>query len=46
MMYYYEIRNRKTQETAEATGKNFAAACRSVGWKPQNCHCVWKDWVD
>jgi hypothetical protein len=41
-MFYYEIRNTKTQETAQATAKNFATACRSLGWKPYECRCVWK----
>ena len=41
MMYFYEIKNTKTQKTAEATAKNFAEACKSIGWKPQHCRCVW-----
>ena len=41
-MFYYEIRNVKTQETAQATAKNFTTACRSLGWKPYECRCVWK----
>ena len=41
-MYFYEIRNTKTQETAQVTAKNFATACRSIGWKPYDCRCVWK----
>lgn len=41
-MFYYEIRNTKTQKNAQATAKNFATACRSLGWKPQECRCVWK----
>jgi hypothetical protein len=41
-MFYYEIRNVKTQETAQATAKNFTTACHSLGWKPYDCRCVWK----
>lgn len=41
-MYFYEIRNTKTQETAQVTSKNFATACRSIGWRPYDCKCVWK----
>jgi hypothetical protein len=41
-MFYYEIRNTKTQKTAQATAKDFATACRSLGWKPRECRCVWK----
>lgn len=41
-MFYYEIRNTKTQKTAQVIAKNFATACRSLGWKPYDCRCVWK----
>lgn len=41
-MFFYEIRNTKTQKTAQVTAKNFATACRSLGWKPYECRCVWK----
>ena len=40
-MKYYEIKNRKTQETAQTTAKNFATACKANGWKPQDCKCIW-----
>jgi hypothetical protein len=40
-MKFYEIKNTKTQEAAEATAKNFAEACKSIGWKPHHCRCVW-----
>ena len=30
-MKFYEIKNTKTQKTAEATAKNFAEACKSIG---------------
>lgn len=45
-MFYYEIRNRKTQSTAEATAKNFQTACKALGWKPRDCRCVWKASTD
>lgn len=38
---FYEIRNRKTQQMVQVYGVNFMAACRLVGWKPQDCKCVW-----
>jgi hypothetical protein len=41
-MKFYEIKNTKTQKTAEATAKNFAAACQAIGWKPKDCRCVWR----
>ena len=40
-MKYYEIRNRTTQETAQTTAPNYATACKQVGWKPQECKCIW-----
>ena len=40
-MKFYEIKNIKTQQTAQATAKNFTEACKAQGWKPQNCHCIW-----
>ena len=42
MMYFYEIKNTKTQETCEITARDFATACKQRGWKPQNCRCIWK----
>ena len=41
-MYFYEIKNTKTQATAETTAKNFQTACRNLGWKPKDCRCIWK----
>ena len=40
-MKFYEIKNTKTQETAQATAKNFGEACKAQGWKPSHCRCVW-----
>lgn len=41
-MYFFEIKNKKTQETAEAIANNFATACKRLGWKPYQCRCIWK----
>lgn len=41
-MYFYEIKNTKTQATAEATAKNFQIACRNLGWRTKDCKCIWK----
>ena len=41
-MKFYEIKNTKTQETAQTTAKNFTEACKANGWKPQHCRCIWK----
>ena len=40
-MKFYEIKNTKNQKTAEAIAKNFTEACKSIGWKPYHCRCVW-----
>lgn len=45
-MFFFEIRNVKTQQAAEATAKNFATACQSIGWKPRECRCVWRSSVE
>ena len=41
-MYFYEIRNTKTQECGKGIAKNFTEACKANGWKPQHCRCIWK----
>ena len=41
-MKFYEIKNTKTQETAQTTAPNFQMACRQMGWKPYHCRCIWK----
>lgn len=41
-MYFYEIKNTKTQATTETTAKNFQTACQNLGWKPRECKCIWK----
>lgn len=42
IMKFYEIKNTKTQETAQIIAKNFSKACEEQGWKPYHCHCIWK----
>ena len=41
-MKFYEIKNVKTQETAQAIASSFANACKAQGWKPYQCKCNWK----
>lgn len=41
-MYYFEIKNTKTNATATATGKGMAQACKSVGWNVRECKCIYK----
>ena len=45
-MKYYEIRNRKTKDTAQTIAPNYATACKQVGWKPKDCKCVWHTSAD
>ena len=42
MMYFYEIKNNKTQECGKGIAKNFTEICKAHGWKPQHCKCIWK----
>ena len=39
-MEFYEIKNTKTQQTAQTIAKSFAESCKVQGWKPQHCHCI------
>lgn len=41
-MYFYEIKNTKTQAHGQATAKNFSEACKSLGWRPNQCKCIWR----
>ena len=41
-LYTYEIRNTRTQATAEANGHTFQEACATLGWKPWTCRCVYR----
>ena len=40
-MKFYEIKNKKTGEHGRGIAKNFAEICKSKGWKPQECRCIW-----
>jgi hypothetical protein len=40
-MKFYEIKNKKTGERGRGIAKNFAEICKSKGWKPQDCKCIW-----
>ena len=46
MLNYYEIKNRITGEAGETFARTFSQACRSLGWKPQECKCIWKSEPD
>lgn len=41
-MYYFEIKNTKTNTTATATGKGMSQACKSIGWNVRECKCVYR----
>jgi len=41
-MYYFEIKNTKTNETATVTGKGMVQACKSIGWKVSECKCIYR----
>ena len=45
-MKFYEIRNTKTQQSCGVTAKDFSSACKSLGWKPHDCRCVWKSTLE
>lgn len=40
-MKYYEILNKKTLEKAQGYAKNMQAMCDSLGWRPQDCKCIY-----
>ena len=41
-MYYFEIKNAKTNTTATATGEGMAQACNLLGWNVRDCKCVYR----
>ena len=41
-MYYFEIKNTKTNKQATATAKNMTQACKSIGWNVRECKCIYK----
>jgi hypothetical protein len=40
-MKYYEFLNKKTLEKAQGYEKNMQAMCESLGWRPQDCKCIY-----
>ena len=40
-MKFYEIKNKKTGEHGRGIAKSLADLCKSKGWKPQDCKCIW-----
>ena len=42
MMYFYEIRNTKTQENGRGIAKSYTEICKAKGWRPQDCRVIWK----
>ena len=41
-MKYFELKNTKTQATAQVVAKNLMEAYRQLGWKPQHGRLIWK----
>lgn len=41
-MYFYEIKNTKTNECGKGIANNFTEICKKHGWKPQHCKCIWR----
>ena len=41
-MNFYEIRIRATGELKTATAPTFAKACEMLGYRPKQCHLVWR----
>ena len=41
-MYYFEIKNTKTNKRASAIAKGMAQACNLLGWKVRECKCVYR----
>lgn len=40
-MKYYEIKNKKTLEQAQGYAKNMMELCKTLGWRPQDCKCIY-----
>ena len=40
-MKYYEFRNKKNGACFQVVARNTREACKSYGYKPQDCHCVY-----
>jgi hypothetical protein len=41
-MKYFELKNTKTQATAQVVAKNLMDAYKQVGWRPQDGRLIWK----
>lgn len=41
-MKYFELKNTKTQATAQVVAKNLMEAYRQLGWEPQHGRLIWK----
>ena len=41
-MKYFELKNTKTQATAQVVAKNLMDAYMQVGWRPQDGRLIWK----
>ena len=41
-MRYYEIRIKETNELKTTIAKNFAEACKNIGYKPSKCKQIWR----
>ena len=42
IMKYFELKNTKTQATAQVVAKNLMDAYKQVGWRPQDGRMIWK----
>lgn len=45
-MNFYEIKNTKTQKCVKGVAKNFTEICKTLGWKPQDCKCIFKGSIE
>ena len=41
-MYYFEILNRETLEKAQGQASSMRAMCENLGWRPQDCKCIYR----
>ena len=41
-MKYFELKNTKTQATAQVVAKNLMDAYKQIGWRPQDGRLIWK----
>lgn len=45
-MFYFEIKNKDTNEAYMTINQSFSKACKAKGWKPYRCVCIWRASVD